>query len=56
MNENKKKINENSVTFPNLNEESIQKELDSLELGFNYHVKVYKIDYKIFDSIIKKKI
>ena len=33
-----------------------KKELDTLELGFNYHVKVYKINYKIFDSIIEKKI
>lgn len=34
----------------------LKKELDTLELGFNYHVKVYKINYKIFDSIIEKKI
>ena len=34
----------------------LKKELDTLELGFNYHVKVYKINYKIFDSVIEKKI
>ena len=33
----------------------LKKIYDSKQDGFNYHVKVFEIDYKLFDSIVNKK-
>ena len=42
-------LNENNFLY-------LEKELDSKDLGFEYQVKIYKINYEMFNSIIKQQI
>lgn len=41
----------NEIFFDKVKYPYLIKEFDSLDHGFQYHVKIYKIDYSIFDSI-----